>query len=158
MNEIPEQELARQNGSSKEIGTSGLEVYWGQVEKADNAKLYWPTCYELFNKYLRRDPQVAQWRVACSGPGCADADTRTASPHVLIAIVRIAFDPFLGRARIVVELGGTGAVIGKEDDERVVVQALAFQVVQEPAEMMIDVAKTAPEPVPGPEAPSDARR
>ena len=62
MNDVLVAELAAKNGQG-EIGTSGLEVYWGQIEKADNAKLYWPTCYGLFNKYLRRDPQVAQWRV-----------------------------------------------------------------------------------------------
>ena len=64
MNDVQVAELAAANGNTKEIGTSGLEVYWGQVEKADNSKLFWPTCYDLFNKFLRRDPQVAQWRVA----------------------------------------------------------------------------------------------
>ena len=66
MNDIQVAELARQNGSSKEIGTSGLEVYWGQIQKADNTKLFWPDVYDLFNKYLRRDPQVAQWQFATS--------------------------------------------------------------------------------------------
>ena len=55
-------ELQSSNGRMGEIGTAGLEVYWGQVEKADNSKLFWPGCYDLFNRLLRRDPQVAQWR------------------------------------------------------------------------------------------------
>jgi hypothetical protein len=63
MNDIEVAELAQANGNTKEIGTSGLEVTWGQISKADNTKLFWPDVYELFNKYLRRDPQVAQWRV-----------------------------------------------------------------------------------------------
>ena len=63
MNDIQVAELAQQNGRG-EVGTSGLEVYWGRIEKADNAKLYWPDCYDLFNRYLRRDPQVSQWLFA----------------------------------------------------------------------------------------------
>jgi len=66
MNDITVAELAAQNGRMGAVGTSGLEVYYGQVEKADNSKLWWPTCFPLFQKLLRRDPQVAQWRVVAT--------------------------------------------------------------------------------------------
>ena len=66
MNDITVAELAAQNGGMGAVGTSGLEVYYGQVEKADNSKLWWPTCFPLFQKLLRRDPQVAQWRVVAT--------------------------------------------------------------------------------------------
>ena len=61
MNDIKVAEMAAK--SAAEVGTAGLEVSWGMVQKADNTKLFWPACFDLFNKLLRRDPQVAQWRV-----------------------------------------------------------------------------------------------
>lgn len=42
-----------------EIGSVGLDVWSGFISEAYNAKLEWPTCYPLFNRIRRSDPEIA---------------------------------------------------------------------------------------------------
>lgn len=41
-----------------EAGTSGIEAWSGFIEKAYTSELYWPTCYPLFNRIRRSDPEI----------------------------------------------------------------------------------------------------
>jgi len=66
----PVKELATppQNGNGRpenirsrmfeEIGSSGLDAWYGFVYQAYNADLYWPGVYELYNRLRRSDPEV----------------------------------------------------------------------------------------------------
>lgn len=42
----------------EEIGSTGLEAWYGFVYQAYNADLYWPGVYELYNRLRRSDPEV----------------------------------------------------------------------------------------------------
>ena len=42
----------------EEIGSSGLEAWYGFVYQAYNADLYWPGVFELYNRLRRSDPEV----------------------------------------------------------------------------------------------------
>ena len=46
-----------------EIGSPGLEIWSGFVNEAYHADLYWPTCYPLYNRIRRADPEVSIVRV-----------------------------------------------------------------------------------------------
>jgi len=47
-----------------EIGTDGLQETAGFIEKAYNAKLYWPAVYPLYNRIRRSDPEISIVRQA----------------------------------------------------------------------------------------------
>lgn len=60
---MPDQQVGSKGSVQfQPVGTSGLEAFYGQIHKADQADLHWPGVYPLFNRIYRRDPQVAQWR------------------------------------------------------------------------------------------------
>ena len=44
-------------GKFAEVGTSGQEAYFGLLMEAYHADLYWPSCYDLYNR-LRRAKDV----------------------------------------------------------------------------------------------------
>jgi len=46
-------------GRYSEIGTGGLDTMAGYIYEAYNADLYWPTCYTLFNRIRRSDPEIS---------------------------------------------------------------------------------------------------
>lgn len=48
------------SNSSKwlEIGSAGLEVWSGFISEAYHADLFWPTCYPLYNRIRRSDPEI----------------------------------------------------------------------------------------------------
>ena len=53
---------ASQNGNTPtkwaEIGTTGLEAFYGFVEEAYTSELTWPTCWPLYSRIWRSDPEV----------------------------------------------------------------------------------------------------
>jgi hypothetical protein len=42
-----------------EVGTLGLAAYSGFVEKAYTTELRWPTCYPVYNRIRRSDPEIS---------------------------------------------------------------------------------------------------
>lgn len=42
----------------QEAGSSGLEAWHGFVQQAYEANLYWPTCYPVYNRIRRSDPEI----------------------------------------------------------------------------------------------------
>jgi hypothetical protein len=42
-----------------EIGTGGLETWSGFVSEAYHSKLMWPSCFPLFNRIRRSDPEIS---------------------------------------------------------------------------------------------------
>ncbi len=46
-----------------EIGSMGLEANFGFINEAYNSELYWPTCYPLYNRMRRSDPEISIVRV-----------------------------------------------------------------------------------------------
>jgi len=43
----------------KETGDNGIESAMGLIQEAYNSKLTWPSCYPLFNRIRRSDPEVS---------------------------------------------------------------------------------------------------
>lgn len=46
-----------------ELGALGLESFSGYIRAAYNAELYWPTCFALYDRIRRSDPEVALIRL-----------------------------------------------------------------------------------------------
>ena len=42
----------------KEIGSSGLERFWGTISEAYTEKLYWPDAYGVYDEMRRRSPTI----------------------------------------------------------------------------------------------------
>jgi len=42
-----------------EMGVLGLEMFSGYIRMAYNAELYWPTCFPLYDRIRRSDPEVS---------------------------------------------------------------------------------------------------
>jgi len=49
-----------------EIGTPGLTHWGGYLEAAYNAELYWPSCFALYNRIRRSDPEISVVRTGYS--------------------------------------------------------------------------------------------
>jgi len=62
---IPETRTAEMasNGSSPgkmgEVGSVGIETWGGYIYEAYHTDLYWPTCYDLYNRIRRSDPEIS---------------------------------------------------------------------------------------------------
>lgn len=103
-----------------EIGSLGLETYAGYVRAAYNAELYWPTCFPLYDRIRRSDPEVAlirniwtsfardidfQWIIDWEDPTDADKEAVDFGDQVLDDIylgldvfvdTMVSYVPFLG--------------------------------------------------------------
>lgn len=47
------------SGSFAELGTTGLEMMDGMIQKAHTADLYWPGVFPLYSRIRRSDPEIA---------------------------------------------------------------------------------------------------
>ncbi|MEA1998257.1 MAG: hypothetical protein U9N61_02875 [Euryarchaeota archaeon] len=54
---------AELQSNTGEKGISGIEAYSGYVRMAYNADLYWPTCFPLYDRIRRSDPEVSLIRL-----------------------------------------------------------------------------------------------
>jgi hypothetical protein len=55
---MDDQEQPTQENLYEEVGTPGLESWTGIIMKAYTAELRWPTCYPIYSRIRRSDPEI----------------------------------------------------------------------------------------------------